>query len=103
MKPPEALREQLRRHWHNNPFRVGRLLGRASWPLTLSIGAPASQQVLNEVAAVQKHIRAWQAVKVGRVEFGESPIAAWRRPSGYRCAGTWAGPVNGLRLVTTRE
>lgn len=80
MKPPEALREQLRRHWHNNPFRVGRLLGRASWPLTLSIGAPASQQVLNEVAAVQKHIRAWQAVKVGRVEFGEKSYRGLAAP-----------------------
>lgn len=80
MKSPEALRKQLRRHWHNNQVRANRLLGRAEWPLRLSIGLPGSQQVLHEVTAVQKHIHCWQAVEQGEVEFVEKSYRGLAAP-----------------------
>lgn len=71
MKTPDRLRQQLRRQWHNNPLRADRLLGRAAWPLSLSMGTPSSQQVVKDVASVQAHIRRWRAVEQGEVEWAE--------------------------------
>ncbi|WP_027854565.1 Wadjet anti-phage system protein JetD domain-containing protein [Marinobacterium litorale] len=69
MKSPSELSRRLAKQWHRSALRVERLLSPDSWPLTLSIGKPTGAEFSAKTTAVYEHVRRWQAVQVGTVEW----------------------------------
>lgn len=77
MKTPEQLRAALERQWHNADHREARLLGEAgAWPVRLSIGKPSATIVASGTDALHAHVRAWQRVETGSVEWQALPYRA---------------------------
>lgn len=69
MKSPEDLRLRLIQLWLKPGIRSKQLRNPASWPWTLNIGKPPSRCFNTRIAEVQRHVEAWRAVKVGKVEW----------------------------------
>ena len=69
MKSPTELRHKLARQWHNANLRESRLLQTSHWPLSLNIGKPSPQLVVENPAALREHICQWQTIDVGEVHW----------------------------------
>jgi len=75
VKSPTELRKRLARQWHNANLRENRLLQASHWPLSLNIGKPNPQLVVENPAALREHIRQWKTIDVGEVHW---------KPQNYR-------------------
>lgn len=73
MKSPADWAARLAREWQRAELRVERLLSPGAWPLALKIGKPSAALFASDPARVREHVRAWRAVRVGRVHF--APVA----------------------------
>jgi hypothetical protein len=88
MKSPADLGRRLVRQWQQARLRLARLLVVGSWPQDFPIGKPSARAFADNVQAVQRHVQAWRAVRVGKVEWasvryraGDMPITlpvCWR-------------------------
>jgi hypothetical protein len=88
MKSPADLGRRLARQWQQARLRLERLLVAGSWPQDFPIGKPSARAFADNVQLVQRHVHAWRAVRVGRVEWssvryraGDMPISlpvCWR-------------------------
>jgi hypothetical protein len=88
MKSPADLGHRLARQWQQAHWRLARLLVAGSWPQDFPIGKPSARTFADNVQAVQRHVQAWRAVRVGKIEWtlvryraGDTPISlpvCWR-------------------------
>jgi len=88
MKSPSELRRRLARQWYQASVREARLLTADPWPIELPIGKPSAQSFSRNPRAVQDHVQAWKAVRVGEVQWqpinyraGAEPVSmpvTWR-------------------------
>lgn len=69
MKSPNDIRQRLIRQWQKPSTRTQRLLSAEAWPLLIDIGKPSAQMMAAHINAVQEHVKSWQAVTVGEVEW----------------------------------
>lgn len=69
MKSPSDIALKLAKQWQQSSQRVERLLSSDVWPLTLSIGKPSAAEFSSQPGLVQEHVRCWQAVSAGNVEW----------------------------------
>ncbi|AUF96325.1 hypothetical protein CXQ80_11045 [Pseudomonas sp. 02C 26] len=69
MKSPEDLRRRLIQLWLKPGVRSKQLRNPASWPWELNIGKPPPRCFNTRISDVQRHVEAWRAVKVGKVEW----------------------------------
>lgn len=70
MKSPADIVVRLKRQWQSPQRREARLLqGHLSWPVVETIGKPKSKILIDNLDAVIDHIRRWQNVTVGKVNW----------------------------------
>jgi hypothetical protein len=69
MKSPSDLSQRLARQWQQASIREERLLSADAWPVALSIGKPSAKIFSEDTLAVQRHVKAWQHVQVGDVDW----------------------------------
>ena len=68
MKSPAELSLRLRRQWENADKRESRLLdGDAAWPISVTIGRPKPNTLVNDLDSVRSHVECWRQVTVGEV------------------------------------
>lgn len=81
MKSPQALANLLRRQWESADKREARLIpGNDAWPLRLPIGRPSAKTVAGRIDALREHIRDWDAVQTGTVEWERVGFRATAEP-----------------------
>lgn len=80
MKSPTDLGQRLARQWYQTSLRTGRLLSSSAWPLVLPIGKPGAKVFGEAIGTVQKHVRAWQQVTVGEVQWENVNYRAGAEP-----------------------
>ncbi len=71
MKSIKELSRKLAQQWQSAQHREQRLLKNYSWPIRLSIGRPSADEVKNQSAKVQTHLKHWRAEKLGQIEWTE--------------------------------
>lgn len=69
MKSPAILAAKLARQWENADTREERLTSPEIWPLRIPIGRPSPRELNENLDAVRAHIHAWDAMKIGAVEW----------------------------------
>ncbi len=79
MNSPTELARRLAAQWRRPALRQARLGSASAWPLRLPIGRVPPSRMERDPESVRAHVRAWDAVRVGRVEWTE---AGYRSVSG---------------------
>jgi len=80
MKSPAKLAARLASQWQNPDLRENRLLDENEWPIRLSIGRPSAGAVARDWAGLMDHVRAWRAVRCGKIQWEQSTYRATGAP-----------------------
>lgn len=80
MNSPDTLSAKLARQWNHADTREERLTSGAAWPLRIPIGRPPPRSLSDDLDAVRSHIRAWEDVAVGTVEWEAVPYRSASGP-----------------------
>lgn len=82
MHSPETLAHKLERQWQNADYREARLLqtNDTTWPIRLSIGKPTADQVTHRIETVRAHIKNWNTISIGTIEWSTANYRAISQP-----------------------
>lgn len=103
MKTPDQLREQLKRQWENTSLRVDRLLGNASWPLSLSIGKPTAGEMASDARGIKATIDLWRGMQTGKVSWRAEKYRALAAPIELPAQWTLSEPAQWVSAIADRS
>src|SRR5262245_42853951 len=93
MKSPAQLAARWRKQWQAADYREQRLLNRDAWTLSLAIGKPTAHEFTANTHEVREHVRRWQDVTIGRVDWESVSYRAGREPVQIPVNWTLANPA----------